>query len=176
MYIRIQIASRVLRSRYPIGSATSARRLHASPSIRNIPSWPAPPMPQPPVGPSDNLASGSGRPGAGAGSGQNKHRSWYSEWAHSPSFQAALTTVVGLAMVFGAGVGYLEWYKGHVLRRVSDVAAHPRDALTRQIMNAFAPGYVCGMYTHPTDVRTPRSSCPPCTHPTPPTSDAENKP
>jgi hypothetical protein len=30
-------------------------------------------------------------------------------------------------MVFGAGIGYLEWYKKHQLRRIE---------------NAFAPGYV----------------------------------
>jgi hypothetical protein len=94
----------------------SRRPLHSSPSRLDIPSWPNPPMPQPPVGPSDDLG-----PRSGPSSRRKKvdeDSFWYS-WSHSPSFQAALTTVVGLGMVFGAGVGYLEWYKAHVLHRVS---------------------------------------------------------
>lgn len=54
----------------------------------------------------------------GDGKEEKKHESWYHEWAHSPSFQAALTTVVGLGAVFAGGIGYLQWYKAHVLRRV----------------------------------------------------------
>ena len=116
---------------------TPVRHLSTSPIRLDVPTWPNPPMPQPPVGPSDDLTSGPYRaPGAGGleggGPGGKKGgsgtgRSWVSDWAHSPSFQAALTTVVGLGMVFGAGIAYLEWYKGHQLRRIE---------------NAFAPGYV----------------------------------
>ncbi|WVR09790.1 hypothetical protein IAU60_006866 [Kwoniella sp. DSM 27419] len=101
----------------------AAIRCIATTSPRHdIPSWPNPPVPQPPVGPSDDLTSGSSsrRP-----HGQEKQSFWR-EWMSSASFQAALTTVVGLGMVFGAGVGYLEWYKAHVLHR---------------IMRAFEPGY-----------------------------------
>lgn len=71
-------------------------------------------MPQNPVGPSDDL---SPRPSSGGPTG--KKQSFWEEWSHSASFQAALTTIVGLGMVFGAGIGYLEWYKAHVLHRVS---------------------------------------------------------
>lgn len=95
------------------------RHLSFTPVRRDVPSWPNPPMPQGPVGPSDDLTP------FGSKSNQQKqqgHRRWYQDWAHSPSFQAALTTVVGLGMVFGAGVGYLQWYKSHVLRRVSHKA------------------------------------------------------
>lgn len=96
-----------------------SRSFTSTASTRNIPSWPSPPIPQNPIMPSDDLSSSSKPSGSGSGLGNEKKRSWYSDWAHSPSFQAALTTVVGLAMVFGAGVGYLQWYKAHVLRRVS---------------------------------------------------------
>jgi len=50
--------------------------------------------------------------------GKEKKKSFWEEWSHSPSFQAALTTVVGLGMVFAGGIGYLQWYKAHVLTRV----------------------------------------------------------
>ena len=102
------------------------RCISGTPRRLNVPTWPNPPMPQPPVGPSDNLASGPTQNQRQKQKSQSD-RSWYSDWAHSPSFQAALTTVVGLGMVFGAGIGYLDWYKAHVLRRIE---------------KAFAPGYV----------------------------------
>ncbi|KAL1411457.1 hypothetical protein Q8F55_002413 [Vanrija albida] len=87
------------------------RALHSSALRQNIPSWPPGPIPENPVTPSQDLASG--------GSGKKEdHKSWWHDWLHSPSFQAALTTVVGLGMVFGAGTGYLYWYKAHVLSRV----------------------------------------------------------
>jgi hypothetical protein len=71
------------------------------------------------VTPSDNLASGGGQGGGQGGGGSgDKERSFWAEWAHSPSFQAALTTVVGLGAVFAGGIGYLQWYKAHVLHRV----------------------------------------------------------
>ncbi|RSH88872.1 hypothetical protein EHS25_002534 [Saitozyma podzolica] len=80
-------------------------------------------MPQPPVGPSDDLGTGSNPSSRRKKADEDSF--WYS-WSHSPSFQAALTTIVGLGMVFGAGVGYLEWYKAHVLHRME---------------RAFDPGY-----------------------------------
>ena len=52
---------------------------------------------------------------------------FWKEWSSSAAFQAALTTVVGLGMVFTAGIGYLEWYKGHVLHRVSRQRYFPAD-------------------------------------------------
>ncbi|KAK1234254.1 hypothetical protein PQX77_002561 [Marasmius sp. AFHP31] len=44
----------------------------------------------------------------------------------SPLMDAALTTVVGLAMVFVGGIAYLQWYKKNVLDKIEQ---------------AFAPGY-----------------------------------
>nr|XP_019003167.1 uncharacterized protein I203_04204 [Kwoniella mangroviensis CBS 8507]OCF66628.1 hypothetical protein I203_04204 [Kwoniella mangroviensis CBS 8507] len=89
-------------------------------SVRlDIPQWPNPPVPQPPVGPSDNLTDTPPRR-------NSDRKGFWEQWSSSASFQAALTTVVGLGMVFAAGVGYLEWYKAHVLHR---------------IMRAFEPGY-----------------------------------
>jgi hypothetical protein len=124
--------------------ALQARTIHFSPIRRNIPQWPNPPVPQPQVTPldsSDPHHEGHRRSRSGKSS---FWKEWansasfqaalttvvglgmvfgagvgYLEWANSASFQAALTTVVGLGMVFGAGVGYLEWYKAHVLHRVS---------------------------------------------------------
>ncbi|KAK8864544.1 hypothetical protein IAR55_001794 [Kwoniella newhampshirensis] len=100
-------------------SSLPARQFTSSHPSFDVPSWPNPPMPQPPVGPSDNLSAFSPPP-------QFKQRSFWSEWAHSASFQAALTTVVGLGMVFAGGMAYLEWYKAHVLHRIG---------------RAFEPGY-----------------------------------
>lgn len=48
------------------------------------------------------------------------------KWMESPFVQAGVTTVVGLIMVFAGGVGYLTWYKAHVLNKMEA---------------AFAPGY-----------------------------------
>ena len=93
------------------------RYISTTPFRSNVPTWPPPPMPQGPIGPSDNLSPNS------QNQQQQGHRRWYQDWMHSASFQAALTTVVGLAMVFGAGVGYLQWYKSHVLRRVSRISS-----------------------------------------------------
>lgn len=92
------------------------RSLHASSVRLNIPQWPQDPIPQNPVGPSDDLTTGRNRGKKNKQDGQ--HQSFWEEWSHSASFQAALTTVVGLGMVFGAGTGYLQWYKAHVLHRV----------------------------------------------------------
>ena len=88
------------------------RALSSSASRLNVPTWPAPPVPQPPVGPSDDFTPNQpkGKP--------KTEESFLHAWTTSASFQAALTTVVGLVMVFGAGIGYLEWYKAHVLHRV----------------------------------------------------------
>ncbi|KAK4683814.1 hypothetical protein P7C73_g6405, partial [Tremellales sp. Uapishka_1] len=102
------------------------RHLSSTRSVQNIPQWPSSPVPQPP-GTSDTSSLTSGRnPTEGEGDPKGKRIPWWKEWAGSPSFQAALSTVVGLGLVFGAGVGYLEWYKDHVLRRMT---------------RAFAAGY-----------------------------------
>lgn len=91
----------------------------------NIPSWPNPPVPQSPVGPSGNLSSSPQQSEQYRYHGKQEKTFW-TEWLSSPSFQAALTTIVGLGIVFGGGMAYLEWYKAHVLHR---------------IMRAFEPGY-----------------------------------
>lgn len=123
--LRVEAVARLCARRAPALSRISPRSLvaphsrrplHSSPTLHDIPSWPNPPMPQPPVGPSDGLGTGSGPSSRKKKADEDSF--WYS-WSHSPSFQAALTTIVGLGMVFGAGVGYLEWYKAHVLHRVS---------------------------------------------------------
>nr|ODO01229.1 hypothetical protein L204_01957 [Cryptococcus depauperatus CBS 7855] len=98
--------------------------------LLNVPSWPNPPMPQPPVGPSNDLSipkSDTTHQGFSRECGsEKKNKNFWTDWLSSPSFQAALTTVVGLGMVFAGGMAYLEWYKSHVLHR---------------IMRAFEPGY-----------------------------------
>jgi hypothetical protein len=99
-------------SRLTVQAALERRHISTSLSRRNVPTWPPSPMPQNPISPSADLSAYSSR-------SNGKKKSFWSEWAHSASFQAALTTIVGLGMVFGAGVGYLEWYKAHVLHRVS---------------------------------------------------------
>ncbi|KAG6813513.1 hypothetical protein H0H92_010217 [Tricholoma furcatifolium] len=38
----------------------------------------------------------------------------------SPLLDAALTTIIGLAMVFGGGVAYLSWYKKRVLDKIEE--------------------------------------------------------
>jgi hypothetical protein len=117
MPLRINtIAAPVLRrSVRPAALPVRIQLISSSPRRLDIPSWPGPPVPQPPVGPSDDLSS----PTRTSQDGKKEHESFWHQWLHSPSFQAALTTMVGLGMVFGAGVGYLEWYKSHVLHRVS---------------------------------------------------------
>ncbi|GLB37737.1 hypothetical protein LshimejAT787_0407880 [Lyophyllum shimeji] len=63
-------------------------------------------------------------PGGGAGPGVGGSSVFpITSW---PMLDAALTTIVGLAMVFGGGVGYVAWYKKRVLDKIED---------------AFAPGY-----------------------------------
>ncbi|WVQ99544.1 hypothetical protein IAU59_006680 [Kwoniella sp. CBS 9459] len=95
--------------RFPV----TVRELSSTSQRRDVPSWPNPPVPQSPIGPSDNLFPNSGSPES------KEQESFWKQWSSSASFQAALTTVVGLGMVFAAGVGYLEWYKSHVLHRLN---------------------------------------------------------
>ncbi len=76
-------------------------------------------MPQPPVGPDDDFSQMmKDHKDKDKGKRQEERQSFWEVWSHSPGFQAALTTVVGLIMVFGGGMGYLQWYKAHVLHRV----------------------------------------------------------
>jgi len=96
---------------------TQYRPLSTTPPRCDVPSWPSPPVPQPPIGPSDDLTSGK-ESSQSKNWKQKTEESFWHAWSTSASFQAALTTVVGLGMVFGAGIGYLEWYKYHVLHRV----------------------------------------------------------
>jgi len=110
----IRGVSRQLRLQSPRSPALQVRAIHSSPIRRNIPQWPNPPVPQPQVTPLDS----SDPHHEGHRRSRSGKSSFWKEWANSASFQAALTTVVGLGMVFGAGVGYLEWYKAHVLHRV----------------------------------------------------------
>lgn len=110
-----------LRPRIAPSTQPTARSLHASVLRYNVPMWPNNPMPQPPVTADDDftqmMKDHRGRDKAGEGEKQ----SFWKEWSHSPGFQAALTTIVGLVMVFGGGIGYLQWYKAHVLNRVRQV-------------------------------------------------------
>ncbi|KAL7421907.1 hypothetical protein Q5752_003679 [Cryptotrichosporon argae] len=107
-----RLLTQVARSHQPLPGRRLplSRSVHPSASRLDAPTWPPPPVPQPAVTPSDAPPFPS-RP-------ITQPNSFWRAWANSASFQAALTTVVGLAMVFGAGVGYLEWYKHHVLHRM----------------------------------------------------------
>ncbi|KAF8918241.1 hypothetical protein CPB85DRAFT_1214477 [Mucidula mucida] len=40
------------------------------------------------------------------------------EFTKNPFLDAALTTIIGLGMVFAGGVGYLKWYKWNVLNKI----------------------------------------------------------
>ncbi|BEI93296.1 uncharacterized protein CcaverHIS019_0509240 [Cutaneotrichosporon cavernicola] len=105
----------------PHGIANT-RHLHVSLTRSNVPMWPNSPMPQPPVTADDEFTQmmkdhknrGKGRQSPP----EEERESFWREWSSSPGFQAALTTIVGLIMVFGGGMGYLQWYKAHVLHRV----------------------------------------------------------
>ncbi|KDQ28197.1 hypothetical protein PLEOSDRAFT_1040792 [Pleurotus ostreatus PC15] len=64
-------------------------------------------------------------PGAGGGSGPGGASTGGASTGN-PLLDAALTTIVGLGMVFLGGVGYIKWYKKNVLDKIE---------------LAFAPGY-----------------------------------
>jgi hypothetical protein len=125
----LAVSRRLPLARLQLVNADATRPFQTTSRLSNIPQWPNPPVPQPQVTPYDTPGSGSGSASAkgtagGSGGGEKQQgtkeqvSSFLREWASSSSFQAALTTVVGLGMVFAAGVGYLEWYKYHVLHRV----------------------------------------------------------
>ncbi|KAF9469981.1 hypothetical protein BDZ94DRAFT_1243679 [Collybia nuda] len=61
-------------------------------------------------------------PGAGAGAGIGGSGSVF-PLTSSPLLDAALTTIIGLAMVFGGGVAYIAWYKKRVLDKIEDAFA-----------------------------------------------------
>ena len=105
----------LLQKRQPFELPT--RAFHKTTSLLDVPSWPPNPIPQSPVGPSADLT-----PASSSSTQSSPGQSFWRAWASSASFQAALTTIIGLGMVFGAGVGYLEWYKAHVLHRVGIVS------------------------------------------------------
>jgi hypothetical protein len=110
-YTRISLVLRIPRT-------STARALSTTPPRLNLPSWPPGPIPQSPQGPDPNGGSNQ-QNSYGQYQRQGAQDKWYIKWANSSSFQAALTTIVGLGMVFGGGIAYLEWYKHHVLHRVS---------------------------------------------------------
>ncbi|GJJ08463.1 hypothetical protein Clacol_002681 [Clathrus columnatus] len=69
----------------------------------------------------------------------------------NPTFDAALTTLIGLGLVFIGGVGYWEWYKTNVLFKIE---------------KAFAPGYDPALelarqskHRHPEMGEEPTSDC-----------------
>ena len=105
----------------PLLTRSLTRPISTTSTRNDAPSWPPPPVPQLPVGPSSSPPSPSSY-----GPDSDHRPSFLRDWASSASFQAALTTVIGLGMVFGAGVGYLEWYKSHVLHRVSNASFYHR--------------------------------------------------
>jgi hypothetical protein len=113
--LTLGVPARPLRSS-PTLALVHLRALHPTCPVLDMPSWPNHSVSRPPVVPSDKIklhsVSSNTEPNVGF------HTLWR-QWSQRPSLQAALTTVVGLGIVFGAGVGYLRWYKGHVLRRVS---------------------------------------------------------
>lgn len=104
--------------------ALPARRISSSPQRLDLPQWPGPAIPQPPVGPSDPIAAKDDA--QSSSSGRGSFGDIFKRWADNPLVQAAITTVLGLGVVFVGGIGYLEWYKANVLNRMEE---------------AFAPGY-----------------------------------
>lgn len=121
-----------------VQSLAFARALHGSASRFDVPSWPNQPVPQPPVGGQDDFVTALQE----KQKGEQKKQSFWEEWSHSAGFQAALTTVVGLGLVFLAGVGYLEWYKAHVLHRVGI----GRGAGADKTGGTCVPGGLCECY------------------------------
>ncbi|KAH0588791.1 hypothetical protein H2248_004592 [Termitomyces sp. 'cryptogamus'] len=60
--------------------------------------------------------------GAGPNIGPSGSASSFS-FTRSPLLDAALTTVIGLGMVFGGGIAYVAWYKKRVLDKIEDAFA-----------------------------------------------------
>ncbi|RDB25264.1 hypothetical protein Hypma_007594 [Hypsizygus marmoreus] len=60
-----------------------------------------------------NPPGGGGGPGIGGGGS-------FFPLTSSPLLDAALTTIIGLGMVFGGGVAYVAWYKKRVLDKIED--------------------------------------------------------
>ncbi|KAF5380356.1 hypothetical protein D9615_004695 [Tricholomella constricta] len=58
-------------------------------------------------------------PGGGAGPSIGGSGSFF-PLTNSPLMDAALTTIIGLGMVFGGGIAYLSWYKKRVLDKIEE--------------------------------------------------------
>ena len=118
---RLRVVARTISQERTARSGPSpfqlCRPISVTPRRSDVPSWPPPPVPKPPVSPSDDLTPKAG-PSTSHESNAKPEESFWQQWMSSASFQAALTTVMGLGMVFAGGIGYLEWYKQHVLYRV----------------------------------------------------------
>ncbi|KAJ3574930.1 hypothetical protein NP233_g1448 [Leucocoprinus birnbaumii] len=64
---------------------------------------------------------GFNTPGGGGGSGPGGSSVF--QLTRSPLFDAALTTVIGIGMVFVGGVAYVKWYKKNVLDKIEEAFA-----------------------------------------------------
>ncbi|KAF5355142.1 hypothetical protein D9756_005455 [Leucocoprinus leucothites] len=65
--------------------------------------------------PGFNPPGGGGGPGPGGSS--------VFQLTRSPLFDAALTTIVGIGMVFAGGIAYVKWYKKNVLDKIEEAFA-----------------------------------------------------
>ncbi|KAJ9107479.1 hypothetical protein QFC21_000932 [Naganishia friedmannii] len=100
--------------------------IHSTASRQDLPQWPNPPVPQPVATPYQDPRTGQGGAGGGGKGPGTDWKTILENLSTNPLFGAMLTTVIGLAAVFGGGVGYLAWYKAHVLNKM---------------MHAFDAGY-----------------------------------
>ncbi|KAF8320502.1 hypothetical protein DL93DRAFT_2052955 [Clavulina sp. PMI_390] len=86
----------------PTKTRNSASTANSEPEKTLLEGAPSEPAPEPPRGNSSSPFSALSLP----------------SFTRSSSFDAAVTTAIGLMIVFGAGVGYLSWYKARVLDKV----------------------------------------------------------
>ncbi|KAK7045536.1 hypothetical protein VNI00_007368 [Paramarasmius palmivorus] len=121
---------RVLVVRRPYSTPASNEPSEPGPSRKTqkylTPASPTPPRPRHEVHEgSESISIPFNPPGAGGGPNIGGTGS-DTPITRSPLLDAALTTVVGLGMVFIGGIAYLQWYKKNVLDKIE---------------LAFAPGY-----------------------------------